>query len=170
MIDFIFKTPYHWPWSGLYFWVYHVIAEANPLGCFVCLSNGLGYQETWGSLKPEGQLFHYLLQEPIEGVRLQNMRDWKSCKIILFSDRVDCATKRRITKRRITNAEFQNIELQNAELQNAELQNAELPIVESYRTSNLTKRWNTIRWILQNVKIQNVDNTKRWKWQATNLL
>ncbi len=33
------------------------------------------------------------------------------------------------------NADFQNIELQNAELQNDELQN-----VESYRTSNLTKR------------------------------
>jgi hypothetical protein len=65
----------------------------------------------------------------------------------------DCATKCQITKRRITNAEFQNIELQNAELQN----------VKSYRTSNLTKSQNTKRRILQNIEIQNVDNTKRHK-------
>jgi uncharacterized protein YjbI with pentapeptide repeats len=66
----------------------------------------------------------------------------------------------------LQNAELQNAEFQNIELQNAELQNAELQNVESYRTSNLTKRRNTKRRILQNVEKQNVDNTKRRKWQA----
>ncbi len=60
----------------------------------------------------------------------------------------------------LQNAEFQNIELQNAELQNAGLQN-----IESYRTSNLTERRNTKCRILQNLEIQNVDNTKRQKVQ-----
>ncbi len=55
---------------------------------------------------------------------------------------------------------LQNVELQNAEFQNIELQNAKLQNVESYGTSNLTKRR-----ILQNVEIQNVDNTKRRKVQ-----
>ncbi len=64
----------------------------------------------------------------------------------------------------LQNAELQNTEFQNIELQNAELQNAELQNVKSYRTSNLTKRRNTKCWILQNVEIQNVDNTKRRKW------
>ncbi len=61
---------------------------------------------------------------------------------------------------KLQNAEFQNIELQNAELQNAEVQN-----IKSYRTSNLTKLWNTKCRILQNVEIQNVENTKHRKLQ-----
>jgi hypothetical protein len=40
------------------------------------------------------------------------------------------------------------------------LQNVKLQNVESYRTSNLTKRQNTKCWILKNVKIQDVENTK----------
>ncbi len=64
----------------------------------------------------------------------------------------------------LPNAELQNAEFQNIELQNAELQNAKLQNFESYRMSNLTKRLNTKCWILQNMEIQNVDNTKRRKW------
>jgi uncharacterized protein YjbI with pentapeptide repeats len=66
----------------------------------------------------------------------------------------------------LQNVELQNAEIQNIELQNAELQNAELQNIESYRTSNLTEPRNTKCRILQNVEIQNVDNTKCRKWQA----
>ncbi len=53
----------------------------------------------------------------------------------------------------LQNAEFQNVELQNAELQNVELQNVESCKKSKHKTSNLTERQNTKRWILQNLTL-----------------
>jgi hypothetical protein len=81
---------------------------------------------------------------------------------------------------KIQNVELQNVELQNVKTQKVKLQNIELQNVKwikgritihrklqnvkNYKTWNLTERQNTTRWILQNVKLQNIKNTKRRKW------